>query len=142
MTEERKIATHEEVLVMLSDKARQGETGAMIALERALRVRQREKDDDDFKAELERLAGRLEVRAYPDEAPSPAFSCDIARAVSPSAGNPYEEAARASPALAGAVPGLRPPSARIPRSDPSIAEDCDRLFHRCCLPHWITSKTP
>jgi hypothetical protein len=58
MTEERKIATHEEVLVMLSDKARQGQTGAMIALERALRVRQREKDDDDFEAELERLAGR------------------------------------------------------------------------------------
>jgi hypothetical protein len=55
MTEERKIATHEEVLGSPSEKARQGQTGALIALERALRVRQREEDDGDFDAALERL---------------------------------------------------------------------------------------
>jgi hypothetical protein len=40
------IATREEVLIMLTEKAREGQTGAMIALERALRARAREEEDE------------------------------------------------------------------------------------------------
>jgi Na+-translocating ferredoxin:NAD+ oxidoreductase RNF subunit RnfB len=36
--ENHEIATHEEVLALLSEKARDGSTSAMIALERALRI--------------------------------------------------------------------------------------------------------
>jgi hypothetical protein len=51
------IATRTEVLAMLTEKARAGQTSAMIALERALRNRsalRNEPLDDDFD-ELERL---------------------------------------------------------------------------------------
>jgi len=55
MTEEQpQIASREEVLRMLTEKARQGQTGAMIALERALRTKAKE-DDDPLDEELESL---------------------------------------------------------------------------------------
>ena len=55
MTEEQpQIASREEVLRMLTEKARQGQTSAMIALERALRARAKE-DEDPLDEELERL---------------------------------------------------------------------------------------
>jgi hypothetical protein len=46
------IATRSEVLEMLTEKAREGSTSAMIALERALRVESQDRLDDD---ELERI---------------------------------------------------------------------------------------
>jgi hypothetical protein len=49
--------SHQEVLELLSARAREGSVSAAIALERALRAAPRE--DEDFDAELERLAGRL-----------------------------------------------------------------------------------
>jgi hypothetical protein len=52
------IATRSEVLAMLTEKACAGQTGAMIALERALRNRsglRNEPWDDDDDDELERL---------------------------------------------------------------------------------------
>ena len=51
------IATRDEVLRMLTEKARKGQTGAMIALERALRTKAKE-DDDPLDAELDRLLRR------------------------------------------------------------------------------------
>jgi hypothetical protein len=49
------IATHEEVMRILTAQARDGSVTAACALERALRAAPR---DDDFDAELERLVGR------------------------------------------------------------------------------------
>jgi hypothetical protein len=42
---ERRILSREEVLELLSAKAREGSTSAMIALERALRARDREQEE-------------------------------------------------------------------------------------------------
>jgi hypothetical protein len=52
--EQPQIASREEVLRMLTEKAREGQTGAMIALERALRTKDRQ-DQDALDAELDRL---------------------------------------------------------------------------------------
>ena len=49
-----KIASREEVLEMLTEKARQGYTGAMIALERALRAAE-QKEREEFDNELDRI---------------------------------------------------------------------------------------
>jgi hypothetical protein len=51
--EQEQILTRDEVLVLLSEKARDGSTSAMIALERALRLHRPE--DDELDAELDRL---------------------------------------------------------------------------------------
>ena len=51
------IATHDEVMRILTAQARDGSVTAACALERALRAAPIE--DEDFDAELERLAGRL-----------------------------------------------------------------------------------
>jgi hypothetical protein len=49
MPDEPEILSRTEVLALLSQKAREGSTSAMIALERALRIGQDEPpDDDDF----------------------------------------------------------------------------------------------
>ena len=48
------IASREEVLAMLTEKARQGQTGAMIALERALRAAERE-EREELDTELDRI---------------------------------------------------------------------------------------
>jgi hypothetical protein len=53
--EQPEIASREEVLRMLTEKARQGQTGAMIALERALRTRANKEDQDPLDEELNRL---------------------------------------------------------------------------------------
>jgi hypothetical protein len=50
------VATHDEVMRILTAQARDGSVTAAGALERALRGARRE--DEDFDAELERLAGR------------------------------------------------------------------------------------
>ena len=50
----RDIASREEVLEMLTEKARQGYTGAMIALERALRAAER-KEREELDNELARI---------------------------------------------------------------------------------------
>jgi hypothetical protein len=52
--ENHEIATHEEVLALLSEKARDGSTSAMIALGRALRIHggAEDKRDDELWAEL------------------------------------------------------------------------------------------
>jgi hypothetical protein len=50
------IATHDEVLELLTKHAREGSISAAIALERALRAR-RPEEDDDFDAEVRRLVG-------------------------------------------------------------------------------------
>ena len=50
----RDIASRDEVLEMLTEKARQGYTGAMIALERALRAAER-KERDELDNELDRI---------------------------------------------------------------------------------------
>ncbi len=52
--EEPEIATREEVLQMLTEKARKGQTGAMIALERALRVAE-VKEREALDHELDRI---------------------------------------------------------------------------------------
>jgi hypothetical protein len=49
------IATRDEVLALLTAKAREGSTSAMIALERALRARADAADDDDLARELDAL---------------------------------------------------------------------------------------
>ena len=49
-----KIASRDEVLEMLTEKARQGYTGAMIALERALRAAER-KEREVLDNELDRI---------------------------------------------------------------------------------------
>ena len=49
-----KIASREEVLQMLTEKARKGQTGAMIALERALRAAER-KEREELDNELDRI---------------------------------------------------------------------------------------
>ena len=54
MSEE--IATRDEVLALLTVKAREGSTSAMIALERALRAR--DQGEDELDDELERLIQR------------------------------------------------------------------------------------
>jgi hypothetical protein len=51
------VATHDEVMRILTAQARDGSVTAACALERALRAAPIE--DEDFDAELERLAGRL-----------------------------------------------------------------------------------
>lgn len=56
--DDKKILTRDEVLELLSEKARQGQTGAMIALERALRARQH--DQRGIDDELERILGDRE----------------------------------------------------------------------------------
>ena len=48
------IASREEVLAMLTEKARKGQTGAMIALERALRAAER-KEREELDNELDRI---------------------------------------------------------------------------------------
>ena len=48
------IASRDEVLAMLTEKARQGYTGAMIALERALRAAER-KEREELDSELDRI---------------------------------------------------------------------------------------
>ena len=48
------IASRDEVLEMLTEKARQGYTGAMIALERALRAAER-KEREELDNELARI---------------------------------------------------------------------------------------
>jgi hypothetical protein len=53
--EQPEIASREEVLRMLTEKAREGQTGAMIALERALRTKANKEDQDALDAELDRL---------------------------------------------------------------------------------------
>ena len=57
MTDTSGVLRHTEVLELLNDRAGEGSVSAAIALERALRAAPRE--DEDFDAELERLAGRL-----------------------------------------------------------------------------------
>ena len=52
-----KIASRDEVLEMLTEKARQGYTGAMIALERALRAAER-KERDELDTELNRILAK------------------------------------------------------------------------------------
>ena len=52
--EKPEIASREEILAMLTEKARKGQTGAMIALERALRVAER-KERDQLDNELDRI---------------------------------------------------------------------------------------
>jgi hypothetical protein len=52
--EQPQIASREEVLRMLTEKARRGQTGAMIALERALRTKAKE-DEHPLDQELNRL---------------------------------------------------------------------------------------
>jgi hypothetical protein len=56
MTDKTGVMSHQEVLELLSARAREGSVSAAIALERALRAAPRE--DEDFDAELERLVGR------------------------------------------------------------------------------------
>ena len=51
------IATRDEVLEMLTEKARQGFTGAMIALERALRVVE-QKEREGLDSELNRILAK------------------------------------------------------------------------------------
>ena len=51
------IATRDEVLEMLTEKARQGFTGAMIALERALRAAER-KERKELDNELDRILAK------------------------------------------------------------------------------------
>ena len=48
------IASRDEVLAMLTEKAREGQTGAMIALERALRAAER-KEREELDNELARI---------------------------------------------------------------------------------------
>jgi hypothetical protein len=56
MSEPPEIATREEVLALLSQKAREGSTSAMIALERALRMgRDDQEEEDDLWAELDQF---------------------------------------------------------------------------------------
>jgi hypothetical protein len=53
MPDEPEILSRNEVLELLSQKAREGSTSAMIALERALRIGQDEApDEDDFIGQL------------------------------------------------------------------------------------------
>ena len=51
------IASRDEVLEMLTEKARQGQTGAMIALERALRAAEG-KERDELDNELVRILAK------------------------------------------------------------------------------------
>ena len=51
------IATREEVLEMLTEKARKGQTGAMIALERALRAAEA-KEREELDNELDRILAK------------------------------------------------------------------------------------
>jgi hypothetical protein len=56
MPDEHEILTRTEVLALLSQKAREGQTGALIALERALRIGGDE--EDDIGDEIDRILGR------------------------------------------------------------------------------------
>jgi hypothetical protein len=62
MTDEDQTLTRTEVLGLLSQKAREGSTSAMIALERALRIGGEDEtpDDDDFIEQLIQSGGRDE----------------------------------------------------------------------------------
>jgi hypothetical protein len=61
MSNEDQILSRNEVLELLSQKAREGSTSAMIALERALRIGQDEvPDHDDFIERLIQSGGRDE----------------------------------------------------------------------------------
>jgi hypothetical protein len=51
------IASHDEVLELLTQKAREGSTAAMIALERALRAVAKQRQDDEVDATINRLLG-------------------------------------------------------------------------------------
>ena len=51
------IASREEVLAMMTEKARKGQTGAMIALERALRAAER-KERGELDNELVRILAK------------------------------------------------------------------------------------
>ena len=52
--EKPEIASREDILAMLTEKARKGQTGAMIALERALRAAERKKHEE-LDDELDRI---------------------------------------------------------------------------------------
>ena len=54
MTDKTGVMSHQEVLELLSARAREGSVSAAIALERALRATATH-DEDDFNEELERL---------------------------------------------------------------------------------------
>ena len=57
--DQQQILTHNQVLVLLSEKARDGSTSAMIALERALRLHRADGDaGDELDQELDRLLSR------------------------------------------------------------------------------------
>ena len=62
------IATHDEVMRILTAQARDGSVTAACALERALRAAPIE--DEDFDAELERLAGRRRQSGSERRSPS------------------------------------------------------------------------
>jgi hypothetical protein len=55
MPDEHEILTRTEVLALLSQKAREGQTGALIALERALRIGGDNENDIDV---LDQILGR------------------------------------------------------------------------------------
>jgi hypothetical protein len=55
LSDEDQILSRTEVLELLSQKAREGSTSAMVALERALRARDR--DEEESGDELDRILG-------------------------------------------------------------------------------------
>ena len=61
------IANREEVLALLTERARKGQTGAMIALERALRAVERE-EREELDSELDRILTKVKpvqlIREY------------------------------------------------------------------------------
>jgi len=57
MPDNKKILSHDDVLVLLSAKARDGSVTAMVSLERALRMTP-DDDQDDLDEELDRLLRR------------------------------------------------------------------------------------
>lgn len=66
MSDEDQIRSRAEVLAVLSQKAREGSTSAMIALERALRARERDADDrDENETELDRTSARPTSDRFP-----------------------------------------------------------------------------
>jgi hypothetical protein len=63
MSDQDQILSRTEVLALLSQKAREGSTSAMIALERALRIGQDEApDEDDFIEQIIQSGMRRDVR--------------------------------------------------------------------------------
>ena len=51
----QEIASHEETLRMLTEKAREGSTSAMIALERALRAAANQQEEDEVGNAIDRI---------------------------------------------------------------------------------------